>query len=282
MAPSLTFDKAVAKEKFPFSPFPVKHPLVDEPLFELENLLELSKRLSPESVEYNAGNLDVNQDPNKTPATGLSVQDTIARIRDQQSWMVLKNVEVDPDYKKLMDLLLDTFESDAQNKVGKTSLRESFIFITSPKSVTPYHIDPEHNFLLQIRGDKKIHIWDPKDRNVISEDSVEKFFVGGVHRNQEYHEKFKESELTFVLKPGDGLYFPVAAPHWVENLDEVSVSFSITFRSEWSERNARIYQAKHWLRNKGFKPTPVGKKPVRDNALDLVYRVARKLGRITK
>jgi hypothetical protein len=256
--------------------------LAEEKLFELENLLALSQKLSPDSVEYNAGDLDVNQDPTETPSTGLSVQETIKRIRDQQSWMVLKNVEVDPDYKKLMDSLLDTFESDAQSKVGRTSLREAFVFVTSPKSVTPYHIDPEHNFLLQIRGNKKIHIWDPSDRKVIPEPAVEQFFVGGVHRNQNYDESFRDSELTFVLKPGEGLYFPVAAPHWVENLDEVSVSFSITFRSEWSERNARVYQAHHWLRNRGFNPAPVGKRPKTDRALDFMYRVAKKLGRTAK
>ena len=33
--------------------------------------------------------------------------------------------------------------------------KQGFIFISSPGSVTPFHIDPENNFLLQIRGSKK-------------------------------------------------------------------------------------------------------------------------------
>ena len=33
-------------------------------------------------------------------------------------------------------------------------MREAFIFISSPNTVTPYHMDPEYNFLLQIRGTK--------------------------------------------------------------------------------------------------------------------------------
>ena len=31
---------------------------------------------------------------------------------------------------------------------------QGFIFVSSPDSVTPYHFDPEHNILLQIRGTK--------------------------------------------------------------------------------------------------------------------------------
>ena len=31
---------------------------------------------------------------------------------------------------------------------------QGFIFVSSPNSVTPYHFDPEHNILLQIRGSK--------------------------------------------------------------------------------------------------------------------------------
>ena len=42
--------------------------------------------------------------------------------------------------------------------------REGFIFISSPGSITPFHMDPEYNFLLQIRGEKQISIWGGKDR----------------------------------------------------------------------------------------------------------------------
>jgi cytochrome P450 len=33
--------------------------------------------------------------------------------------------------------------------------REGFIFISSPGAVTPFHLDPEHNFLLQIKMDAR-------------------------------------------------------------------------------------------------------------------------------
>ncbi len=60
------------------------------------------------------------------------------------------------------------------------------------------------------------------------------------------------------LKPGQGLHFPVAVPHWVKNGPEVSVSFSITFRSESSESRELIYRANARLRKLGLSPRPPG------------------------
>ena len=37
------------------------------------------------------------------------------------------------------------------------------IFVSSPGAVTPFHMDHEHNFILQIRGNKKLYTWDPMD-----------------------------------------------------------------------------------------------------------------------
>ena len=44
---------------------------------------------------------------------------------------------------------------------------EGFIFVSSPGSVTPYHIDPERNFLLQVRGNKTMHMFDGSDRSLL-------------------------------------------------------------------------------------------------------------------
>ncbi len=42
---------------------------------------------------------------------------------------------------------------------------------------------------------------------------------------------FEAKSWTFDLQPGSGLHFPVTYPHWVKNADEVSISFSIAFRT---------------------------------------------------
>lgn len=276
MTPPLVIDESVFKQKFPDHPFVVKHNLVNHPLLQLPRLIELAQGLPADQIEYNAGNLDVNQDPSKTPHTGLSVEDTIQRIEEAKSWMVLKNVEQVPEYNKLLDECLDLVQTHSLQTLPGMYLREGFIFVTSPKSVTPFHIDPEHNFLLQIRGDKTVHIWDPSENDILTQEAMEAFHRGGVHRNQDYHDEYSKTEQKYTLKPGEGLHFPVTAPHWVQNEDNVSISFSITFRSDVSERANRIYRANAWLREKGMKPAPVGQAPWRDSGKDVIYRVALK------
>src|SRR4051794_26219500 len=81
------------------APFLIGHHLVDHPLFTLPRLVELAQRLPEKQIEYNAGKLPVSVDPSQTPRNGLSVEETIRRIEECQSWMVLKYVETDPAYR---------------------------------------------------------------------------------------------------------------------------------------------------------------------------------------
>jgi hypothetical protein len=40
------------------------------------------------------------------------------------------------------------------------------------------------------------------------------------------------------IAPGEAIYVPILAPHWVQTHDAVSVSLSLTWRSEWSFHHA--------------------------------------------
>ena len=192
---------------------------------------------------------------------------------------MLKDVEQIPEYKALLDECLDQVRESSEQIIPGMEQREGFIFITSPGSVTPYHTDPEHNFLLQIRGSKTVHIFDGKDRSIISEEELEAFHSGG-HRNLKFKDEYQAKAKSFVLQPGDGLHFPVNDPHWVKNGDAVSISFSITFRSPVSKRNARLYFANNQLRKMGIPPTPPGRSAWRDVTKDLAFVAARRFARV--
>ena len=71
------------------------------------------------------------------------------RIAECGSWMVLKRVEQDPEYAALLDRCLDGVAAQAGVSLPRMLRREGFIFLSSPSAVTPFHLDPEHNFLLQ-------------------------------------------------------------------------------------------------------------------------------------
>jgi hypothetical protein len=266
------------REKFPHEPFTVKHNLVGHPLFSIERLMELAKRLPESDVEYNAGNIPVDMGDQLSPRTGLSAEETIRRIQECRSWMVLKYVENDPEYRCLLDQCLDEIKELSEAVLPGMHQREGFIFLTSPNSITPYHLDPEHNFLLQVRGRKQVNIFDPRRTEVITEAEIERGLFGKI-RNLAYRDEFQTKGQLFELDPGMGLHFPLIAPHWVKNLDQVSISFSITFRSRESERRATVHQFNARLRARGFKPTPVGRLRALDNFKYQSARVVRRLER---
>jgi hypothetical protein len=127
--------------------------------------------------------------------------------------------------------------------------------------VTPVHFDPEHNFLLQIRGTKQMHVgrfpdqaWENRELN--------RYYDGG-HRNLE---EIPPNSQTFVMNPGDGCYVYPWAPHWVQNGPEASISLSITFRTRRSQRHEQASLFNRRLRRHGLAPRPAGVSEQMDRA----------------
>lgn len=272
--PLLQMEEHTFRENFNRRPFLIRHNLCDHPLFVLPRLIELSQKLPAEQVEYNAGDLPVAQDPSCTPQTGLSIEETIRRIEECQSWLVMKNVEYDEEYRALRDDCLDSMRPFSEPLAPGMRHREAFIFISSPNSVTPFHVDPEYNFLLQIRGCKQVTMFDAQDRSVVADVDLERYFGGG-HRNLIYDESLNERAIVTALRPGFGLHFPVMAPHWVKNGPAVSVSFSITFRNPDSDRREILHRINHRMRKIGLKPSPVGRSPFCDGVKFFAFRSLR-------
>jgi hypothetical protein len=275
----LDIDQKTFRTCFDRRPFLIGHELTNHPLFEISRLLRLHRSLPESSVEYNAGNIPVSVAPERTPGNGLSAEETIRRIAECKSWLVLKYVEQEPEYRALLHRLLAEVARHSEPLRPGMYLPQGFIFISSPGSVTPYHMDPEHNFLMQIRGSKRIHMFDGRDRSILSEEELEQFYCGG-HRNLQYRTNIERKAWTFELRPGFGLHFPVTAPHYVRNGPEVSVSFSITFRTPDQERRRVLHRCNAFLRRRGLRPVPAGTRPGNDAWKYLTYRVARSLHRL--
>src|SRR5262249_19874655 len=145
-------------------------------------------------------------------------------------------------------------------------------------SVTPYHIDHEYNFLLQIRGRKSLAIF---DRSVVSEQELERFYRGE-HRNLVFAEHNARRAYGFELGPGDGVHVPVNAPHYVRNGAEVSISFSITFRTPEGDRRGAVYVVNDRLRRLGLSPRAVGAVPLVDRAKYLGFSLYTRAQRLER
>lgn len=259
------------RAKFGRAPFLVHHRLAAHRLFALPRLVELARALPAASVEWNAGQVPISLDPAQTPRNGLSPEETIRRIEECSSWLVLKNVERDPEYAELLQRCLGQVGAIDPKLTAGMHGQESFIFISSPGAVTPYHMDPEENFLLQIRGRKTMRIF---DRALLSARELERFH-NGAHRNLVYRDEYAARAQAYNLMPGLGVHVPVTAPHWVQNGPEVSISYSITFRTTASARAAHAHQMNSLLRRIGLEPAPVGQSALRDRFKQLVLKIRR-------
>lgn len=260
---------------FPERPAALRHKLAGHPLMALDRLITLARALPERSIEWNAGDLPVEQDPALTPMNGLAPDETLRRIAERRSWLVLKNVEQDTEYKALLETCLAEL-ADA-GRTGRMYKKEGFVFVSSPGAVTPFHMDPEHNVLLQVSGRKTLRIFPARDPNLVPPELHEAFHADGGHRNLPYREDFESRAKIFELTPGAAAYVPVKAPHWVKVGNEVSVSFSITWRSRASDDEARLHRANAWLRARGGKPSAPGRSPLRDAVKVCASRVAGRL-----
>jgi hypothetical protein len=275
MSPLLELGPRAFREHFERRAFAVRHRLGGHPLFEPARLIELARRLPEDRIEYNAGDVGISQDPRVTPRTGLSAEETLRRIAHCRSWLVLKNVELDAAYAALLERCLAELRAHTEPLAPGMRLAQGFVFVSSPGSVTPFHIDPEHNVLLQIRGRKTIHVCDPDDREVLAEQDLERFYAGA-HRNLPFREAWRARARVFELAPGEGVQVPVTAPHWVCNGADVSISFSVTFRSRGSERRGQVYAMNARLRRRGLAPAPYGAGRVRDAVKQWAHRLLRR------
>ena len=272
------FDPAALRAfsaSYPEAPMLLNHQLADHPLLALDALVDLAGRIRPIDCEYNRGDLPVGIDPKDTPTNGLSAAETIRSIEECGSWMVLKFVEQDPIYRELLRETLGELEAAVRPSTGAMLKQEAFIFISSPDAVTPFHFDPEHNILLQIRGRKTMTVFPAADETLVPGEAHENFHNGG-HRNLEWKDSFAEHGKRFSLEPGAALYVPVKAPHWVKNGAEVSVSFSVTWRSEWSFREEYARRMNALLRKAGLDPASPGRFPHQNRLKSLGYRVINK------
>jgi Cupin-like domain len=275
------FDSATRQlfaSHYPEIPHKLSHNLRDHLLLTIEALALLGEALPAASVEYNKGDLPVGIDPALVPANGLSIGDTIRMVETSGSWAVLKNIEQSPEYAALLMGLLTELKPHIEEKTGRMLKPQGYIFVSSPNAVTPYHFDPEHNILLQLRGTKVMTQFPAGDNRFAPDQTHEGYHTGG-HRNLVWRDELAAGGTEWPLQPGEALFVPVMAPHHVKNGPAVSISLSITWRSDWSyaEADARAFNGV--LRKVGMRPKGPGRFPAENKAKALAWRAIRRLSR---
>ena len=272
--PAATLERM--EELYPLQAGLLHHRLPDHPLLSLDALAALGESLPAEQVEYNPGDLPVGIRPEDVPSNGLSIGETIRTIDSNRSWAVLKNIESVPAYRELLLSLLAELKPVVEPRTGAMLTPQGFVFISSPGSITPYHFDPEHNILLQLRGSKVMNVWPAGDERFAHRVEHERYHTGG-HRNLPWQDGFEGGQQRVPLSPGEAALMPVMAPHFVANGDTPSISLSITWRSEWSYRESEAHAANALLRRAGMNPSMPPRWPDHARAKTVGWRIARKL-----
>jgi hypothetical protein len=280
-----------------FEPWKIQaltHSLSDHPLLQIEALVELGKRqearklVRTHSADATAGTSFADA-PNVAPNKAGAVA-TLEGIANARAWMSLLNVQADPIYRAFIDEILDEVKPIVEHKDPGMCYRAGWIFVSSPNTVTPFHMDHEHNFIMQIRGTKRLHVWDQFDRTVITERAQELFHDAHSRELVKWDERFRDRALVYDLKPGLGGYMPSTAPHMVENGPEPSITISFTYYTDATRERELVYRGNARLRRLGIEPTPVGASPNRDRVKAAVLSrfttaknmVRRALGKSTR
>ena len=249
--------------------FAFRHRLADHPLFTLESLREVAARTPKYEgfVHWQNGKIAVTDTWEINTARRLSLDETIRGIAENDSHVVLKHAEQDegigPVLRALLAEIVDLTPAPARDDI---TIGESIIFISSPRRITKYHIDLEANCLLQVSGEKVVHVFDQSDRSILSLEEIEKQCCGNQNAAA-FKPDRQAAAKSYAFTPGVGAHFPSLAPHWVENGDNVSISVNVNFELRSVHHRLRsIHRFNRRMRRFGMTPSPPGGNAMLDTA----------------
>ena len=255
-----------------FNPWRVQelqHDLAGHPLLQLERLVEFGQRLegTPQVFTFNnaaKANVNFNAVARKFP-NRKSVAETMLGAETAQAWMLLRHVQSDPAYRDLIDTVLDSVEQHIGRPDPGMYYRAGWIIVSSPRTVTPFHFDPNHGMLLQIRGSKMVYAWDRNDTHVASERARDRYHYRHSMDLLQWQDDFRERAHAFRVRPGTGVYLPLTSPHMVETSDEPSITITCSYNTRATRRCSLVHATHGLIRRTGIEPSPVGRHPLFDS-----------------
>lgn len=264
------------------------HRLLGHPALSLQNLGRVIPALPQEQVFYSSGLLQKSDDFDRAHvehANGLTIEQTIESIRTSNSYIMVRSPEGDPSFRDLYRELIDDVAMlmRARN-VGTQPLHPKlYLFIASPDSLTPFHIDRYSTFLMQFQGNKEITVFPAWNEQVVTPRECESFMARSGERPVFRHDS-EPLGTKFSFSPGEALHIPFVAGHYVKNgPQEVSISMSIIFNTDETKAQINALLFNHRLRRWGGKigltPHAVGSSPWRDLFKARAYGAAASLSR---
>jgi hypothetical protein len=287
----MSLDEDLFSAHFDRYPFKIAHRLADHPLLQLPRLIELAASLGHPILYFRGDHainqVDENSDARRTfvdrglERPELSAVETLARIESCRAWMQLRDVGADPEYATLLGQIIAEFRGPSERVAANLSAPRADIFVSSPGSTTPFHLDEEHNFLLQIRGSKSLSIADGFDPVVLDPERLRAYFKGSGELTP-YSAHLEQHSVQVQLRPGEGVHIPPCHPHWVRNGNEVSISLGILWFSDVTARRRHLYRVNGWLERLGLHPPAPGSSALSDSLKAFPLLVKRRVRRMIR
>lgn len=262
---------------FPSTAGGLLHELADHPVLALENLALAAERMNPAHVEVRAAKNRNGASFAMADPTCGSTSETIRSIGNSNRWVMLRFAEQLPEIAELLSALLRQIEPVLAARGGKAVLSNAFVFISSPGTLTPFHFDPEFNVFCQISGTKRFWTLPPVGP-WLPPAAQEHYHTSGDNLLP-WDETHPGNATMHRLGPGQGLFVPYKAPHWVEVEAEPSVSLQLTWRTAASLEQDMAWRCNGWLRNKGLSPAPPAPLPHRPRVRAAAQRLLDRLGK---
>jgi hypothetical protein len=260
----LEFAPKALDRSFNREPISFDHNLSALGLFEFDSLRSLAEKYSGQDSDYMVASSASAPDQKfrSVKATNLSPAQAMERLKTESVRILLKRPQnYDSGFQKLLDGLTRQVVSLSGGLNADRIMRlESSIFLTSAKTLTPFHFDPSAVFFFQIAGDKIYHVYPPA---ALTEPELEQFYFRGMIdiAQVELNRRDPKLEHVFNLSAGKGLHQPQNAPHWVETSGDISISYSFFFETEAARKINRTRGFNYYMRKVGVRPTPPGAHP---------------------
>jgi hypothetical protein len=258
LSSALDWDTAAFRDAFGRSPLPFGHTLSGHPQLTVEAVAALAARVPPSWTRPHTGRLPV-VFPQKVTTLDASSPEVARSIADNGHRLLVYHLERLSSYRDVVGSCHDEVVAVVGEREGGVCGQSVSIFLASPGAVVQSHFDRHHNVLLQLEGTKEITVG-------AFADSVEGHRV--IERARRWtHNNLRELPTqthTFVLGPGDGLYIPPHAFHWVHGGPDVSVAFSYGFATPTTLLAPTVYWCNANLRRLGLRPRPPGESDRRD------------------
>jgi Cupin-like domain len=268
--PLIIVDSEAFRDAFDRAPLRLNHNLATTRLFTLERIAALVE-MAIDSGQMNRLALF---EPLSHPGDGFAEKlfrkphsGMVAETANAKHWLAIQNAgAVDPAYQELhREVIREVEQLLGQPLLERSDRGHLTVIVSSPGVVTPYHLDYGHNFLCHLAGTKEVWLWRPDDRATLSEKEIEGYYCGNMAAPR-WRREAQRRALRFQLAPGDSVYQPPLAPHWVKNGPAVSISASFTISTPANHRRARIYRANPYLRRLGIVLPPPGRSILADSS----------------